>query len=141
MEKNIKVKVELNVPILAIDEIIITALEGGSNYWAMLDGDDMKKASEWVKERRNKEIHYSFVDAILQGYEEGVRIWDAESDCEDKEDVLGVLSLENIVKNLPIAMNQYSEHYAQHIPEYNNGDATSADVLFQLFVLGNVTFG
>jgi hypothetical protein len=49
--------------------------------------------------------------------------------------------MENIKKGLEKASVEYSKQFNEFFPEYSNGDADDADVLFQLICLGDVVYG
>ena len=40
-------KIEISIPKEAIEEVLITAMEGGSNYWYALNGDE-NRCSTWL---------------------------------------------------------------------------------------------
>ena len=147
-----ELKIEMNVSIQAIEEILVTAMEGGSNYWYFMDGED--KLVKWFDEKINKgelkrddSIHYKWMDAMFQGCPHKVRILDGEEaewgDAEDYDEIepLGYLTMDTISKGLSIASKEYERFFKMHVPDYNDGDIESADVLFQLMVMGDVVYG
>jgi len=147
-----ELKIEMNVSIEAIEEILITAMEGGSNYWYFMDGED--KLVKWLDEKidkgelnRDNSVHYKWMDAMFQGCPHKVRILDGEEaewgDAEDYDQIepLGYLNLESIAKGISLAQETHSRCVNAHIPEYNNGDSDTADVLFQYMVMGDVVYG
>ena len=106
-----ELKIEMNIPIESIEEILITAMEGGSNYWYIMDGEQEQHCISWLSEEikagrleRNDKIHYKWMDAMFQGCPHKISIYDVEEANED-------------------------------------GDGDSADVLFQLMVMGEVAYG
>lgn len=145
--KNVEFKMDVSIPLEAIEEVLVTALEGGINYWGCLDGEDISVFHKWFEEKieagelkRDENIHYRWMDAMFQGCPYKIAVYDVEEDDEDEEP-LGYLSMENIGKGLQLAMRDYPSVYAQHFPEYDSGDVISADVLFQLMVMGDVVYG
>ena len=74
---------------------------------------------------------------------EAARGEEADEEGEELSDLepLGYLTMDTIAKGLELAQQDYSEEFSQHIPNYNNGDGDSADVLFQLMVMGDVAYG
>jgi len=148
---------EMDISPSVIDEISITALEGGSNYWLGLPNSELEKCRLWFEKsglKRNNEIHYDFIDAVIQGYD-GINIYDNEelheaeheADMNDEEidlsdlEPIGKISLDNIMKGLKTAAKKYQWAFNQHVPEYNDGDGTSADALFQCMTLNDVVYG
>ena len=146
-----ELKIEMNIPIESIEEILITAMEGGSNYWYIMDGE--QHCRSWLSEEiksgrleRNDKIHYKWMDAMFQGCPHKISIYDVEEANEEGEELselepLGYLTMDSIAEGLKLAQQDYSEEFSQHIPSYNDGDGDSADVLFQLMVMGEVAYG
>ena len=146
-----ELKIEMNIPIESIEEILITAMEGGSNYWYIMDGE--QHCRSWLSEEiksgrleRNDKIHYKWMDAMFQGCPHKISIYDVEEANEEGEELselepLGYLTMDSIAEGLELAQQDYSEEFSQHIPSYNDGDGDSADVLFQLMVMGEVAYG
>jgi len=114
------------------DNLIINALEGGSNYWCLpYEGDVLSKTEE------EKENGISFAERVIKTVESGksITIWDAEEETEH----LGLISLENLKTAEKLMFEHFNSHYDDVINE--NDDATTADVFLQLVVVGNVIFG
>jgi len=112
-----------------IKDQIITAIEGGSNYWYFLPDLSMlpeKKEGEALSERIGR--------AVL---DEGIAV--PVYDYEDQHEKLGDLTKESIAKALEIMSRDYSDHFADMVDE--TGDADTADVFFQLAVMGDIVFG
>ena len=146
----------------AIDEIITTALEGGSysfQSWGIFDQkqlDDIivkfRADIEKGLKKRNNTYHYELIDAIMQGasidvldideYNEAKYDANMEGEEADLSNVtkIGSLSLNSIQEGLAKAQENSIDAFNQHIPEYNNGDVCSADTLFQYMVLGSVDY-
>jgi|TARA_R110000824_G_C15229678_1_gene678395 hypothetical protein len=122
-----------------VEEVIITAIEGGSNYWCLLDKDDIALSKKNLFEFgvRHKEIHYDFIDALFQQPDLYIRVYDSEFPDEE----IGQLSQLNIFYGIGLAIYEYPEQFAQHFTLDYSGDCLSADTLFQLFTLGAVNFG
>jgi len=156
------ITMEVTIKDEAIDEIITTALEGGSYSFQSWGIFDQKKVDEIIDEfragiekglwKRNNAFHYELIDAIMQGasvdvldveeYNEAKYIADMEGEKADFSNVtkIGSLNLESIKEGLKKAQENSIDAFNQHIPEYNNGDVCSADTLFQYMVLGRVDY-
>lgn len=157
MEKMEKMIIETKIEITneAIESVLITALEGGSNYWYQFNRKDLIDAKNWLlKEieegrlQRNKEFNYPWMDAMFQGYAKPIPVYDTEEayeveSFEDFEELepIGYLSMEKIKKGLEKASVEYPKQFQQYFPEYVNGDAEDADVLFQLICLNDIVYG
>jgi hypothetical protein len=149
IEKNIEITQD------AIESTLVTAIEGGIDYWCYISLQDKRKASLWLEKEiegkrltRDKFVHYGWMDAMFQGYPNSIRIFDVEEayeaeTYEDFDDLepIGYLSMENIKKGLQKASVEYPNQFNQFFPEYVNGDACDADIIFQLICLDDVVYG
>jgi len=131
-------------------DLLITALEGGSNHWYYLPDLSMcpKKGYTPV----TPEVINSFGDSITPPqdfYDCAVdRIWEAvifygESipvhDKENLKERLGYINQKTIENGLSIFKNKYPNLYEDCCNE--DFDADHADVFFQLVVMGELVFG
>ena len=104
-----------------IIDVIVTALEGGSNYWYNLP--DLSMVDKIAGKAQSERIAISALNGkVIPVY-----------DLEDEDEHLGDLSLENIERGIKL--------YIEDGREFDAGmDADEADVLFQYMVLGEITF-
>ena len=96
----------------AIESMLVTAIEGGSNYWFCFDSQELKNARVWLEGKiekglltRNESIHYMWMDAMFQGYPIPFSIYDVEETYGADEEIgefepIGYLSMETIKKGL-----------------------------------------
>ena len=68
--KNLNLKVELSIPNESIEEVLVTAIEGGINYWGFISGEE--KLEQWLDQKiksgeleRDESIHYKWMDAMF----------------------------------------------------------------------------
>ena len=137
----------------AIESMLVTAIEGGIDYWGTFDDKELKDAKVWLKKQiekglltRNESVHYMWMDAMFQGYPNPISVYDVEEVYGEEDDIddiepIGYLSMENIKKGLEKASIEYPNRFRQFFPEYENGDAEDADVLFQMVCLGDIVYG
>jgi hypothetical protein len=139
----------------AIESMLVTAIEGGIDYWGTFHDKELKDAKVWLQKQiekglltRNASVHYMWMDAMFQGYPNPISIYDVEevySIEEDEEwddlEAIGYLSMENIKKGLEKASIEYPNRFRQFFPEYENGDVVDADVLFQMITLDDIVYG
>jgi hypothetical protein len=117
------------------DSVIITALEGGSNYWYQLFTDDYRDQLVPRTEKRAafseriSESLYTKPDFKLPVY-----------DVENPDDLLGTVTQSSMFKAFQIAEKDYFMVH-KHIFEDEDYDATDADIIFQLATMGEVRFG
>jgi hypothetical protein len=149
------IETKMTITTDAIESMLVTAIEGGIDYWCYISITDKKKAWTWFKKEieekrltRDESIHYMWMDAMFQGYPHAIRIYYVEEafeteTYEDFEDIepIGELSIVNIKKGLEKASKEYPNQFLQYFPEYSNGDSEDADVLFQLICLGEIVYG
>ena len=112
------------------NDLIITAIEGGSNYWYFLDNE----ACDIINQYKDKGMAFS--EAILPAINDENKI--PIHDCETG-DLLGYLSKESIEKGEESMYKEFSDHFSNSLNE--NWDAETADVWFQLCVMGELVYG
>ncbi len=112
-----------------IEDLIIGALEGGSNYWYYLPDISM------VELRKGFALSENIIHSAYQGAKIPVSDVEAGHDGE----YLGYITKEGINKAVELFHNEHPSHYADAISE--NHDAINSDVFFQLVVLGEVIYG
>jgi hypothetical protein len=147
------IETKITITIDAIESMLVTAIEGGIDYWGIFDDKELKDAKVWLQKQiekglltRNESVHYMWMDAMFQGYPHPIRVYDVE-EVYGEEDVIadiepiGYLSMENIKKGLEKASIEYPNRFRQFFPEYESGDVVDADVLFQMICLDDVVYG
>lgn len=102
-----------------INDLLVTAFEGGSNYWYFINTSHQGHPADYITQK----------DGILE-------ITDLESESND---VLGMLTYDRCLKGMELLKQDYIDHYNDAINE--EYDATTADVFLQLAVMGDVIFG
>lgn len=140
-----------------VDNSLITAIEGGSNYWYCFNDYDIQKLNIWLdkKGNRNKQFYYKFLDAIYQSNKNVLPIYDTveveDLNIEDFDndsnalfnsiEPLGYLSSQNINKGLKLLKKQHKDVFNEEFGNEYLGDCVSADVFFQYVILGDIKFG
>lgn len=129
MKEYIEVKVTVRIPNQKIENLIISAVEGGSTYWAMLKFPD-----GW------QDKYKSYADIPFQGGE--IELYDVETG-----ELLGVLSKVTIQTGLQL-MADRKDMTGKQVPARHfknlatdNEDAETADVFLQLAVMGEIVYG
>jgi len=116
------------------ENIIVTALEGGSNYWYML-GDI--KGCPLPNEMPEK--YYAPSERIAYGLWHNKNARVKIYDSENQEELLGMLTYDSVKERMQLATeNHLSELEAMISGDF---DAWTADTLFQVLVMGEVVFG
>lgn len=131
--KNFSVSQE--VPIDKIANLLCSALEGGSNYWYMLE---TKVKPEKLEYQMDKDKVFPHIDYPLN--EGGALIFsirDAESD--DEKRARYTLNRAAIATGLEIMSRDYSRHFGDMMSE--NDDAETGDVFLQCCLFGKLIYG
>ena len=125
-------KLELELSYDTFENIVITALEGGSNYWMDYE---VKKGIPKRDEMPDKAPSERIAYGLWHNKDSEVAIWDAEEDGE----LLGTLTYDSVREGMQLACKDYMKEINMMISE--DYDAWTADTLFQVLVMGEVTFG
>ena len=112
------------------EDLTITALEGGSNYWYFLPDLEMVLKHKDIKEPLSIKI---FRAAFDRG--ESVPVYDKE----DNDGLLGMFNRANIDRAWQLMEEKHPRHFGDLMKE--NWDSTTADVWFQLAVMGELVYG
>lgn len=104
--------------------LLIGALEGGSNYWYFLPFNEGHSLPSYSIN--------SIWAAILEGKTFNIH------DLEDEEEKIGELSLKNIIDNEYLMYKNDPSHFGDILSD--NDDAGTADVWLQYVTLGEVVF-
>ena len=133
MEIEIKIKISRDV----IEDIFVTAIEGGSNYWYFLSDKAIRKIRNAVPEDVDPYLSTAIVKAILDHNVE-VDICDLEDD--DEGDVIGTISLSTMSERLNLlSASDNRDALFNFINE--TADAGDADIVFQYLAMGEVVYG
>jgi hypothetical protein len=120
-----KITTNIELTYEMLENVIVTALEGGSNYWYLIKDTDIPP----------RELD----DYTPASIRIARMIWDGGIlpvyDAEEPEVHLGDFSLRQFAEHAPDAPWAFTELLNDNL------DATSADALFQLGTMGEVIFG
>lgn len=115
---------ELGVTLQQVTDLLISAIEGGSNYWYRLENDN---------------------DDTSRGYWE--RVWDSglkvSDRCADEpykgEPTEKIINEKTMMEGLQLMQTKYPHHFANVVSD--QGDASTGDVFLQLCVFGEIIYG
>jgi hypothetical protein len=118
-----------------LENVFVTALEGGSNYWYILSEPAIKIIRSHVHENFDPYLSTAIVKAIMD-HNAIIPI----NDAENPDEILGYLSKDRIdeMVNKLMADDNYSWALKNEMNE--QGDAESSDIIFQYLVIGGVEF-
>ena len=118
-----------------LEDIFVTALEGGSNYWYCLHDDAVKSIRKAVPKEEDSYLSTAILKAIL---DHDVKVF--INDAENEDEVVGVITRGTMQSRLQIlADSECKWALDKHIRE--EGDADSADIVFQYLAMGEVIYG
>jgi hypothetical protein len=128
-----KLEIELSREVL--EDIFVTAIEGGSNYWYFLSKDAVKRIRQVVNREQMPYLSVAMLSAVL---DHGVAV--PINDVENEEDIVGWISIETMQQRLQDLYNSENRWAIErHINE--EGDADSADIVFQYMAMGEAVYG
>lgn len=127
------IPVTLNIDEQLEKDLIITAYEGGSTYWAELSEKTLKAIDKIVSRESGLAPSERFYSALQTG--KGFEV----NDCEDPSEVLGTISRTSMNKAWELLWEVQPETLGEIIS--GNWDASSADTFFQLATLGELVYG
>jgi hypothetical protein len=117
-----------------LEDIFVTALEGGSNYWYYLSDEATKLIRDAVPKSEDPYLS----TAILKAIEKGVDV--PINDAEHEDEVIGTISLKTMQERLQkLSRSANSDALMAHIKE--EGDADTADIVLQYLAFGEIIFG
>lgn len=126
----VQLKVNVEITRQMLEDIFVTAIEGGSNYWCGIR--NIKKIKSIVNEQEPFAIVLFKYIVDKQGTAEIVDVLDPSS-------VIGELSYNTLQERLQkLADSPLKNHLMNEINE--DGDAESSDVVFQFLCLGEYIY-
>jgi hypothetical protein len=118
-----------------LENVLVTALEGGSNYWYYLTDDAVKLVRKAVPKNEDPYLSTAILKAVLDHH-----IDIPINDSENEDDVLGYLSHKTMMSRLQELSQDKECMWALDRELEGQGDADSSDVVFQYIVMGECIF-
>jgi hypothetical protein len=124
--------VMLPIAYQTMEDLFVTALEGGSDYWCQFSDESYDAVRDAVPNGSFSEATWK----AISEFDVKIRIYDAESG-----DMLGLLTRELITQRM-VSMHEDKGVLSCMINILNEDfDATDADVVFQYLLMGEIVFG
>lgn len=118
-----------------LEDIFVTALEGGSNYWYYLPEESIIAIRKAVPKSEDPYLSTAILKAIL---DHDVKV--LVNDAEQEDELIGIISKSTMQARLQLLSDSDSRWALEsHVRE--EGDASSADVVFQYLAMGEVVYG
>jgi hypothetical protein len=130
-----EITIKTQIPREVLEDVFVTAIEGGSNYWYFLPEHSIKAIRQAIPREQDPCISTAILKAIID-HDVKVPI----NDADNEDDVVGVITKDLIQPRLQLLAESDSRWALEaHLRE--EGDADSADVVFQYLTMGEVIFG
>lgn len=127
----VEVKITQKVSEEAILDQLVSAFEGGSNYWYLVNS--VEGITDEIRANKNLATVEKWWEAIKNGGKVVIH------DAEEPEDHLGDLTMESIQEGLQILAEKYPEIVSDIVE--GTGDAETGDVFLQVCVMKEIVFG
>ena len=118
-----------------LEDVFVTAIEGGSNYWYFLSDHAIAKIRRAVPKSVDECISTAVLKAILD-HDVKVEI----NDADNEEDIVGVITKSTMHSRLQLLADSKLK-WALDAHINGEGDAESADIVFQYLAMGEVIYG
>lgn len=133
----IKITIEKEISLQSISDLLCCALEGGSNYWYLIE--DKVKPKELTFRTDNEVIFWHLDYPLNEGGELIFSVKD-EEDFEDFKSIVPLnLNLYTIKEGLRVMQEKYPGHFSDFLDD--NADSITGDVFLQCCLFGEVIFG
>lgn len=130
-----EIKINQSISREVLEDVFVTALEGGSNYWYYLPEESIKAIREAVPKSEDPYLSTAILKAIL---DHDVKVF--VNDAEQEDELIGIISKSTMQARLQLLSDSDSRWALEsHVRE--EGDASSADVVFQYLAMGEVVYG
>lgn len=123
-----KIQIPLEITLKEFEAVIVTALEGGSNYWYFLPDQPNLDFGDWLKD---EPLAIKIARKLFDDKNYHLIVNDAENEDETLGKITQASLIEALVKCPKETLDIINEDY--------DGDTT--DVIFQTAVMGEVIYG
>lgn len=118
------------IPYELFENLIVTALEGGSNYWAMLD---VERSEKGFSKYQNQPLSVAIANMIwYDSYT--LRVMDSEED----DVLLGEVNMLKVKDAFQKLASERADVYSRIIQD--EWDADDSDIFFQFCTMGSQEF-
>ena len=127
--------IKVGVSRQTMENIFVTALEGGCNYWYYLSKEAVTRVRSAVPKSEEECLSVAIFRAV---YDHDVEV--PINDIENPSEELGVLRK----SEMPLRINKMIEdgHIDAIVSEIREeGDAETSDMIFQYLVMNEIVFG
>lgn len=118
-----------------LENIFVTALEGGSNYWYYIPTESILAIRQAVPKSVDPYLSTAILKAILD-HDVDVQVCDAE----DEDEVIGLISKSTMQQRLQKMWDSPNREILKAEID-GQGDADTSDVVLQYIAMGEVVYG
>jgi hypothetical protein len=118
-----------------LENIFVTALEGGSNYWCYIPNKSILAVRAVVPKSEDEIITTAILTAVLD-HDVEIEVRDAEDEVE----LIGVISKKTMQERLQKLASSPNK-WALESELVGQADADSSDIVFQYIAMGEVVYG
>jgi hypothetical protein len=118
-----------------LEDVIVTALEGGSNHWYFISDEAIRIVRKAMSDYLDLPLSVAIARAVI---EKGVTV--PINDFETMHEVLGELSMSTMPNRMQELANDDGYSYALRQEMAKEGDGGTSDIVFQYMCLGKVEF-
>jgi hypothetical protein len=129
-----KIQLTKTIDDQVLENIFVTAIEGGSNYWYFLSDEAVEIIRRYVPYSDDPYLSTAIFKAIKLGAIIPI------NDAENEEDVVGELTISTFATRLQ-KMYEDGNGHALDSEIAEEGDAGTSDVVFQYLAMGEVVYG
>lgn len=123
------------IPRSVLENVFVTAIERGSNYWYYLSKSAVKLIREAVPKEQEPYLAVAMLKAVLDH-----NVIVPINDAEDELEVVGHLSNKTIQERLIKLYKDKGLRWCLEAELSRNGDAETSDVVFQFLTMGEYTY-
>ncbi|BCB22245.1 hypothetical protein [Bosea sp. ANAM02] len=127
------VSISIPVPMDKIHNALVSAFEGGANYW--LHGDELV---EGYRKPDSNLVWYGHEAVFAQPFKAKLRFEDPKKE-EGNDEGERVITNADIERGLVLMATKAPRHFADLLSD--QGDQTTGDVLLQMIVLEDIVYG
>ena len=124
-----KLTLPIEIPDQRIQDLLCSALEGGSNYWYFIESFNYPKGED----KQSLGIEFEHLELPFKG---GSLTFTVPEDDDGKEYILDSKAIQQGMK---VMAEKYPRHFENFLDE--NDDAITGDVFLQCCLFGEVVYG
>lgn len=127
VETAITIQIEKKITYDDLENILVTALEGGINYWAGIEN----QLPDWNDKPKDMPLSQYALEILISG--KTIKFFDT---LNSDNDIDWILTLEKLLNGIKLNCQNRPDDC-----DINNGDALTADCIIQYALFNNIIYG